>query len=325
MYSQERHCRMVSLDQTGSSNSTNTERHLVQAWPMHDSGTGGSPSLGNFALFPYASCADDSVDGCAFPKKSRAIPWNNGSLKASPGYFGLTLKNGVAVDMTAAQPTNLFRFKFPAIINGSSPVISLDLTDLSDSRQDNASVAIDGTTGRVTGKARFLPSFGSGNYVLYFCADWSSPDGSATLRDNGIWVDSRGSTAVKNMSISRSINGYPLPGGAFQRFEAGGGSGSGAPSTVLARVGVSFISSDQACANAENEIPGFDFNATQTAAVDAWRTKISPIRVSTTGVDPAMVTNFYSGIYRTMVNPQNYTNENPLWSSAEPYFDSFYW
>jgi putative alpha-1,2-mannosidase len=38
-----------------------------------------------------------------------------------------------------------------------------------------------------------------------------------------------------------------------------------------------------------------------------------------------MLTNFYSGIYRTMINPQNYTGENPLWSSSEPYFDSFYW
>lgn len=38
-----------------------------------------------------------------------------------------------------------------------------------------------------------------------------------------------------------------------------------------------------------------------------------------------MLTNFYTGIYRTMINPQDYTGENPLWSSKEPYFDSFYW
>ena len=29
---------------------------------MHDSGTGGSPSLGNFALFPYAGCTNDTGD-----------------------------------------------------------------------------------------------------------------------------------------------------------------------------------------------------------------------------------------------------------------------
>lgn len=90
-------------------------------------------------------------------------------------------------------------------------------------------------------------------------------------------------------------------------------------------MGLSFMSIAQACHNAEHEIPNFDFNATRSAAVDLWTEKLAPIRVSRNGIDSSVLTNFYSGIYRTMVNPQNYTGENPLWSSAEPYFDSFYW
>jgi hypothetical protein len=90
-------------------------------------------------------------------------------------------------------------------------------------------------------------------------------------------------------------------------------------------VGLSFISSAQACQNAEAEIPDFDFESTQAAAVALWTEKLAPIRVSRTGVDASVLTNFYSGIYRTFVNPQNYTGENPIWRSAEPYFDSFYW
>lgn len=94
---------------------------------------------------------------------------------------------------------------------------------------------------------------------------------------------------------------------------------------VHARVGLSFISSEQACGNAEAEIPDFDFNKTYTAAVDLWTQKMAPIRVSRNGINSSTLTNFYSGIYRTMVNPQDYTGENPLWNSTEPYFDSFYW
>lgn len=278
---------------------------------MHDSGTGGSPSLGNFALFPYSSCAGDDVDGCTYPKKSRAATYSNASVKASPGYFGVTLDSGVAVDMTTAQHTSLFRFKFPA--SNGSPLILLDLTDLSDSRQDNGTISVSGDTGRMTGNAIFLPSFGSGNYTLFFCADFSG----GTIRDNGIFVNSRANSTVKDLKISRSINGYPLPGGGFIRFAQG-------TSEVLARMGVSFISSDQACSNAESEIPNYDFDSVQTAAVDAWRAKLSPIVVSRTRVDSSYLTNFYSGIYRTLVNPQNYTGENPIWQSSEPYFDSFY-
>jgi putative alpha-1,2-mannosidase len=174
---------------------------------MHDSGTGGSPSLGNFALFPYTICQNDTIDGCTYPKKARPVGFDSASVKASPGYFGLTLSSGIKVDMTTTQHTSLFRFQFPAG-QPSSPLILMDLTDLSDSRQDNATIAVDEKTGRMTGSGRFVPSFGSGTYTLYFCADFKS---SSELRDNGIFVGSRASADVKQLKISRSINGYPLP------------------------------------------------------------------------------------------------------------------
>lgn len=172
---------------------------------MHDSGTGGSPSLGNFPLFPYARCDGDDVNGCVYPKKARKSKYNPDSVEASPGYFALTLDSGVKIDMTTAHHTSLFRFHFPS---DSNPLILLDLSDLSDSRQDNATISIDKSTGRMTGSARFLPSFGSGSYTLHFCADFQSSSG---LRDSGIFVDARAGTDVHDLKISRSINGYPLP------------------------------------------------------------------------------------------------------------------
>ncbi|OOO09152.1 glycosyl hydrolase 92 [Aspergillus oryzae] len=238
---------------------------------LHDSGTGGQPSLGNFPIFPYVSCKDDDVNGCVYPKKLRKTRYDPGSVSASPGYFALTMASGIQVDMTVSHHASLFRFRFPAD-RETKPLILLDLSDLSDTRQDNGTIDVDADTGRMVGHARFLPSFGSGSYTPYFCVDFRSVSG---VRDNGIFVNSRASTDVKNLTISRSINGYPLPGGAFLRFN------SLADRTVLARVGLSFISSEQACSNAD-------------------------------------------GIYRTMINPQDYTGENPLWKSTEPYFDSFY-
>ncbi len=286
---------------------------------MHDSGTGGSPSLGNFALFAYTNCPGGDVNRCVFPKKSRAAfgRFSNSAVSAKPGTFGITLDSGIRADMTTTHHASLFRFTFPSLgadAEPAQPLILQDLTDLADSRQDNATVTVDPKTGRITGSARFLPSFGTGSYVLHFCTDFSGAD----IVDSGIFVNSRASTDVHDLTISRSINGYPLPGGAFVRFNS-------AAEPILARTATSFISPERACEHAEKEIPHFDFPAVSEAATDAWRAKMSPIRVSTNGVDGAMVTNFYSGIYRTMISPQNYTGENPLWSSSEPYFDSFYW
>lgn len=284
---------------------------------LHDSGTGGSPSLGNFPLFPYAACPGDDIDLCVYPKKTRVAygSFDPKTVVARPGFFQVTLNTGIKAEMTTAKRTALFRFTFPTATNGAHPLLLQDLSDLHDSRQDNASVSVDPETGRIKGQALFGSSFAQGEYLSYFCTDFSG----SKIFDSGIFVDSRASAGVYDLTISRSINGYPLPGGAFIRFES-------PKEPVTARVGLSFISSDQACANAEEEIPDFDFDSVQSAATDAWQEKISPIVVSTGGgVDPNQVTNFYSGIYRTMVNPQNYTGENPNWSSTEPYFDSFYW
>lgn len=287
---------------------------------MHDSGTGGAPSLGNFALFPFTECEGGQPDGCHFPKKTRATHYINESVVASPGYFGLKLTNGIFVDMTTTQHASIFRFKFPEkgpSGNASTPLILMDLTDLSDSRQDNGTISVDSETGQMKGSAKFLPSFGTGSYMSYFCADFlGSP-----ISSNGIFSNSRASSNVKTLTISRSINGYPLPGGAFNMFKTAGDKDNG----ILVRVGVSLISTDQACSNAADEIPTGDFEAVKATAETAWRNKISTITVSTTGIDKDSLTNFYSGIYRTMVNPQDYTGENPLWKSKEPYFDSFYW
>ncbi|KAK8087829.1 hypothetical protein PG997_002790 [Apiospora hydei] len=278
----------------------------------------GSPSLGNFPFFVYPSCPGDDINLCDFPKKTRV---NHGSfkpenVKAQPGYFSITLDMGVQAEMTTTQHTALYRFTFPngPGSNGTYPFVMQDLSDLSDSRQDNGTVSVDAQTGRISGGAKFLPSFGSGSYTAYFCTDLSGP----SIQDSGIYVNSRATTEAKDLTISRSINGYPLPGGGFVRFQD-------ATTPILARTGVSLISTEQACANAEAEVPDFNFDSVTKAAKDAWKAKLSPITVSAGGgVAKDLITNFYSGIYRTMVNPQNYTGENPLWKSDEPYFDSFY-
>ncbi|KAL7797368.1 glycoside hydrolase family 92 protein [Trichoderma ceciliae] len=283
---------------------------------MHDSGTGGSPSLGNFPLFPYTSCPGGEVDGCSFPKNDRVKfgSFSNESVVAKPGYFGITLNSGPKVEMTTSQHAALFKFTFPNASPDDKPLILQDLTDLSNSRQDNGTVSVDGKTGRFTGNAIFVPSFGSGTYKLYFCTDFSG----AEIYDNGIFANSRASTDVKDLTISRSINGYPLPGGAFVRFAS-------AQEPIYARTGVSFISSAQACSNAENEITEWNFEKYADEAADIWRKKLSPITINAgKGVSDDYIKSFYSGIYRTLVNPQNYTGENPFWDDGEPYYDSFY-
>ena len=283
---------------------------------MHDSGTGGNPSLGNFPLFPQY-CPEDVLDNCNFRIGDRAVHYVNGSVKASPGYFALDLVNGIQAEMTVTQRTALYHFSFPkAGGNGTtSPLMLLDLTDLSASRQ-NATVSVD-SNGRIKGNGTFIPSFGSGSFVLNFCADFSG----AAVRDTGMWVNNRAGNEPKEIFVARGINLFYLESGSFVRFQAP------ADSVISARVGMSFISADQACQNAEDEIPGpdWDFDLIRKNAEEAWRKKLSVVSIQPDGVNDSLRSTLYSAIYRTMMSPQDYTGENPLWQSTEPYFDSFYW
>ncbi|KAI0405935.1 glycoside hydrolase family 92 protein [Xylaria palmicola] len=278
---------------------------------VHDSGTGGNPSLGNFPLFPQL-CPDDVVNNCRFRIGDRAVPYVADSVAASPGYFAVELESGIKTSMTSSDHAALFRFEFPS---GEHPLVLLDLTDLWKSRQ-NASISVDVETGRMKGNGTFLPSFGAGSYVMHYCVDFFG----GTVFDNGVWVNNRGGTEPKDLFVTRGFNLFYLEGGGWARF-------SGlVNNTLTARVGISFNNADQACRSAESEIPSplNDFDRLVREAEDAWKAKLSPISIQSGGVSDELQTSFWSGIYRTMISPQNYTGENPKWDSGIPYFDSFY-
>lgn len=247
----------------------------------------------------------------------RAVKWTNGTAQARPGYFGISLENGIDAEMTVSNHSVLYRFTFN---NGStetlSPVMLVDLIDLPLSRS-NGTASVDPATGQLTASGTFNPSFGIGTYDLHFCADFKG----ATVRDSGVWVKSRAGTEPKTVTLvpDGSNNDKSLSGGSFVRFNAP------INNTILARVGVSFISVDQACANAANEQPDFDFERTAADAEAAWRQKLNVVSVDAEGVSSELQTVFWSGLYRAMISPQDYTGENPLWESSEPYYDSYYW
>lgn len=70
----------------------------------------------------------------------------------------------------------------------------------------------------------------------------------------------------------------------------------GKKTTILARVGVSLISSAQACANAEEEIPDFDFERVHRESRAQWNDLLGRVQVDTTGVPRETVELFYSSV-----------------------------
>lgn len=229
--------------------------------------------------------------------------------------------SNVRAEMTVTNHTALYRFTFPSTPEAQnaslSPLILQDLIDLPRSRI-NGSASVDPESGRMTGSGLFSPSFGIGSYSLHFCSDFQG----ASIRDTGVFMNNRAGTEPKNITaVEDSTNVSPaiLPAGTWLRFEAPENN------QILARVGLSFISIDQACSNAQKEISDFDFDSVHETARQAWIDTLSVFSVTPgENINSTFQTIFWSGIYRAGISPQDYTGENYLWESDVPYYDSFY-
>ncbi|KAG1749718.1 glycoside hydrolase family 92 protein [Suillus paluster] len=270
---------------------------------LHDSGTGGGSSLSNFKLWPLPEC--ESFASCNTSMSVRktlrkVLPDGSPDDAGSPGYFATNLSTGVRVELTASRRAALHRYTFPP--SSREPRIVVDITNDGLISNTEPVVNVNTTTGRITGGARFASSFGPGRYNVYTCVDFKG-DGYdfQAPAEYGVWLGNAPGALLTFPPSSNSID-----------------------TTILARVGVSFISSDQACANAESEIPDFDFDGTVATARETWNELLSRIQVDTQGVDKEFTELFYSSLYRTHISPADYTGENPNWNSAEPYYDSFY-
>ncbi|KAI0752421.1 glycoside hydrolase family 92 protein [Daedaleopsis nitida] len=291
---------------------------------LHDDGTGGSVPLSNFKLFPFASCGQgNDFEECQSTILGRKILRNilpdagTPDDSAEPGYFATNLSNGVQVELAATRRTALHRYTFPE--GTKSPRILVDITNDGQKSSTDPEMELDPKTGRVIGGASFSASFGPGRYRAFTCVDFRGEGydaGEPTA--SGAWI---GNFPVKNtVTLTQMYSSFQSEMGALLEFRPK----LQGRTSILARVGVSFISSEQACANAEKEIPDFAFDKVRAESRAQWSELLGRIQVDTRGVDPEIVDLLYSSVYRTHLSPADYTGENPRWNSTEPYYDSFY-
>lgn len=93
---------------------------------------------------------------------------------------------------------------------------------------------------------------------------------------------------------------------------------------VTSRVGVSFISTAQACSNVESQIPeGTTLDELTAATKDAWNSQVLS-KITTTDTNVTNLELLYTSLYHMNIIPTNKTGENPLWESSEPYYDDIF-
>ncbi|KAK7006255.1 glycoside hydrolase family 92 protein [Favolaschia claudopus] len=296
---------------------------------LHDDGTGGSSSLGQFALLPFtkANCRDNDLTKCTVDRESRAL--GHGEPSASPGYFGIPFDNGVHAEVTVTEHAALHRFTYPK--GTDQLLVLLDITnDLAVRYQGDGhltvspSPSISGT--RITGTGRWIPSFGQTTYQVFFCLDSPRPFIQAKYyqtANRALEYTDLNNTASFEKRIERHA-----PAGVLLGFAPRKGV-KGQEAELVLRMGVSWVSAERACAFAEEEIPSErvsseGFEGVRSDARAKWDNILGAIQLDATGVSTDTQQLFWTSLYRTYIAPTNVTGDNPLWTSTEPYWDSFY-
>lgn len=129
--------------------------------------------------------------------------------------------------------------------------------------------------------------------------------GKQTLAEYGVWtgdiaslgfgLDAKG-LGQTQLNFAPGLTGSVYQSGALFSY-------AGHPEQVNIRVGVSFRSAQQACANAESEIGSSSFDDVLAATKALWQEKLSRIEIDI-GNTPANITEMlYSSMYRSFLTP----------------------
>jgi predicted alpha-1,2-mannosidase len=216
-----------------------------------------------------------------------------------PGFYSVRLNpvDGAAIDveLTATTRTGMARFTFPR--NPRSSV----LINAGGSAQpdDFAAVAIDPARHEIDGTASSGLFCGQRpRYRVYIAAVFNRPFGAS-----GTWEGNKVSAGTLAASESQKPPANPATSadaGAYASFDTRHNR------VVTARVGLSFVSVEDARANLAAENPGLGFREVAARAEGAWNRSLGRIRVG--GGSRRHIDTFYTALYHAFLAPRTFSD-----------------
>lgn len=271
---------------------------------MHESGTGGAPKYGVVSQMPVLGNIANPLVNLNDTRASADI--------TSVGYYKASLGSNITVELGATSRAGFYQYTFPE--GKGTPNVVVDVSHVLPSyRKQGLSQNYLG--GNITVlEDNHYEGFGDYNngwnkapdWRIYFCGYFEDPTTAKTF----VGTNLNGST-IASYSTEKTVSSKTRLGAIFS-FNT---------TTVVSRVGISFISSAQACGNVNSQIPsGTTLSTLTNDAKGVWNTEVLS-KVTTTETNKTNLQLLYSSLYFMHLLPSNRTGENPLWSSSEPYYD----
>jgi predicted alpha-1,2-mannosidase len=262
------------------------EDHLITGFShIHLQGT-GAPDYGSVLFYPADGFSLEHTDS-----ETRVASFSHDNEDSSPGWYEVTFDNGIRTQIAAGQRVGVHRYHFP---EGMDPTVVIDLEhqmepkvwdETNEMYRVDASIDIDPDSGAVTGTHQTAGALSGRSYgfLVHLWAEFDPPPS-----DWGTWADAdpeQGGVEAQGQDLGGWLSFEPQAGGT----------------TVTVRVGISYVSTDNAQDNWEAEAEGLDLEGLQAQTEQAWREMLGRIRVQ--GGTDRERTIFYSSLYRSMLMP----------------------
>jgi predicted alpha-1,2-mannosidase len=244
----------------------------------------GCPYGENFSFMPMLGSGGPPPELPPERRSAFSAGFSHDSESARPGYYAVTLDNGIKVELTATVRTGFGRFTYPA---AGREVLAIDAASAINGAE-RSSVRVDPARREVSGWAvggHFCSS--PAETTIYFCARFDRP-----FTESGTW--GAGAAPAGNAHRGTSASG------ALIAFDPAPGR------VVLAKVAISYVSVANAEANLEAENPASafssaDFDRAVAAADAAWNARLNRIQVG--GGPRSDMETFYSMLYHAYLAP----------------------
>ena len=244
----------------------------------HLSGT-GCIDLGDILFRPTVADITLHTQGDIY----QPSPFSHNTEQAVPGYYTVVLEDEqIKAELTATTYAGMHRYTYP---KEKESYIIVDLAHLltdehiyeAELKQtaDNELVGMRNTRGWVD------------NQHIYFVAQFSKPIQSIRFISNG-----------EEVSGQKELKGNQIQ--AVARF--------GKENEIIAKVGVSTVSIDNARENLIHDIPHFEFDSIRNQALTCWEKELNKVQIK--GGTEAQRTNFYTAWYHSLVVPNTVSDVN---------------
>lgn len=248
---------------------------------LHLNGT-GIGDLGDILVMPYTGPIKTDKGTEKDHTAGYASLYSHKQEKVKPGYYAVQLLDyNIAAELTATDRVGFHRYEFPG---GKTARV---IVDLKEGTQDKATET-------------FIEQVDAYTFKGYrFSTGWA--------KDQRVYFAIRSSLPVKQFNVyddSKPLEGKSGKGASIKGLM----SFDDATAELQLKVSISSVSADNALANIQAEVPGWNFNEIASRADERWNKELSKIKVETKDAVSKRI--FYTSLYHTMINPSIYSDHN---------------